>query len=309
MNKEHHSIDYVPKTFDEPEKLPVSPNEARDWQEANRSFWETNPMRYDWNQEVGKTEGSQEFFDEIDRRFFSAIKSVMPWQNTPFDNLIPFDLLGDKKVLEIGVGNGSHAALIAPRALTYTGIDLTEYAVQMTTARMRLSQINADIKQMDAEALQFPDASFDFVWSWGVIHHSSNTLKILEEIHRVLKPGGMAVIMVYHRGWWNYYTVGGLAHGIIRGGFLRHGSLARTVQAATDGALARYYSMRSWVALVGKLFSVKSVSVSGNKADLFPIPAGRIKDFVMRFTPDIVARFFLSELRMGSFLISSLLKK
>ena len=114
MSKEHHSIDYVPNTFDKPEKLPGSQNEAKEWQEANRTFWETNPMRYDWNQEVGKTEGSQEFFDEIDRRFFSAIKAVMPWQKRPFDNLIPFDSIADKDVLEIGVGNGSHAALIAP---------------------------------------------------------------------------------------------------------------------------------------------------------------------------------------------------
>ncbi|MBK7629848.1 MAG: class I SAM-dependent methyltransferase [Ignavibacteriales bacterium] len=56
--------------------------------------------------------------------------------------------------------------------------------------------------KMDAEALQFEDNSFDFVWSWGVIHHSSNTRKILEEIQRVLKPGGEAIIMVYHRSIW-----------------------------------------------------------------------------------------------------------
>ncbi|UZR28745.1 class I SAM-dependent methyltransferase [Methylococcus mesophilus] len=308
MSKKHRSIDFVPKTFDDPEKLPGSLSEAEDWQKANRTYWESNPMRYDWNQEIGSTEGSKAFFDEIDRRFFETIKRVMPWKEIPFDNVIPFDELKNKRVLEIGVGSGSHAALIAPRALSYTGIDLTDYAVRMTSERMKVIQINADIRQMDAEVLQFPDASFDFVWSWGVIHHSSNTLKILEEINRVLMPGGRAVIMIYHRGWWNYYTVGGLAYGIICGGFLRHGSLARVVQAATDGALARYYSKRSWVAQVNNLFSVKSMSVIGNKADLFPIPAGRIKDILMRLAPDAIARFFLTDLHMGSLLISRLSK-
>jgi ubiquinone/menaquinone biosynthesis C-methylase UbiE len=70
---------------------------------------------------------------------------------------------------------------------------------------------------MDAEHLAFPDASFDFVWSWGVIHHSSNTWQIVGEIQRVLKPGGTAVIMVYHRGWWNYY-VWGMLIGPVRAG-------------------------------------------------------------------------------------------
>ena len=81
------------------------------------------------------------------------------------------------------------------------------------------------------------------------------------------------------------------------------------MQAATDGALARYYSKRSWVALVGEMFTVRAMSTSGNKADLFPIPAGRIKDLMMRFTPDALARFFLSKLQMGSFLMSKLEKK
>lgn len=308
MAKHHHHHQAL-ENFDGPEKIPANAKEAQDWQKANFLFWENNPMRYDWNQSVGKAEGTQAFFDEIDSRFFGAIKSVMPWHAIPFDNLIPFHELRQKTVLEIGIGNGSHAALIAPHTLAYTGIDLTEYAVKMTSERMKLSQISADIKQMDAEKLQFSDASFDFVWSWGVIHHSSNTLQILREIHRVLKPGGTAVIMVYHRGWWNYYAVGGLIRGIVCGGLFHYGSLARTVQAATDGALARYYSKRSWVALVGNLFTVKSLAISGNKADLFPVPAGRIKNGLMRIVPDIFARFFLSDMRMGSFLIANLSKK
>lgn len=309
MESKHDFGSCVPSTFDSPEKLPVNPDEAIAWQEANRKFWETNPMRYDWNQGLAAVVGSKHFFDEIDQRFFGAIKAVMPWREIPFDNLIPYDELKNKTVLEIGVGIGSHAGLIAPRVRSYTGIDLTDYAVGMTLERMRVHQINAVIRQMDAERLQFPDASFDFVWSWGVIHHSSNTRQILEEIHRVLKPGGSAVIMVYHRGWWNYYITGILALGIVRGGFFRHGSLARVVQAATDGALARYYSDRSWIALIGKLFSAKAMFVTGNKADLFPLPRGWFKDKVMRITPNVLARFLLTKLGMGSLLISKLVKK
>ena len=295
------------KNFDSPEKLPTSPDDAKAWQLANCTFWEQTPMRYDWKEEISVEQGSKEFFDEIDRRFFNDAKCGIPSKAIPFDSLIPFDDLKKQVVLEIGVGCGSHAGLIVPRALSYTGIDLTEYAVKTTTSRMKQLGLTPVIKQMDAEKMEFPDNSFDFVWSWGVIHHSSNTQQILNEIHRVLRPGGKAIIMVYHRGWWNYYVFGVL-WGIFRGDLFRTRSLSRSIQEHTDGAIARYYSKRSWVALASRQFSVCDVSVSGNKADLFPLPTGSIKNLMMKFTPNVIVSFMLRKFNMGSFVISNLRK-
>jgi ubiquinone/menaquinone biosynthesis C-methylase UbiE len=298
---------FVPRTFDSPEQLPSSKDEAQEWQEANRSFWESNPMRYDWKKSIECEEGSRQFFEEIDRRFFCTVKPFMPWKHTPFDNLIPFDEIKHKNVLEIGVGLGSHASLLAAQAQSYTGIDLTAYAVRMTTHRMKVFERKANIQQMDAEDMKFLDSTFDFVWSWGVIHHSSNTKKILQEIYRVLKPGGQAVIMVYNRGWWNYYVCGGLLNGVIRGRIFKFESLAKSIQAGTDGALARYYSSRSWKALAGEYFKVH-VTVMGPKSDVFPIPGGRVKDTLMNLLPDSLARFLTHQCGMGGFLISGLVK-
>src|SRR5206468_2314200 len=129
------------------------------------------------------------------------------------DPLIDFDQLQNKDVLEIGVGNGSHAALLARHSGSFTGIDLTDYAVESTSKRLKCFGLAGIVRQMDAEQMPFADRSFDFVWSWGVIHHSSDTRKILSEIARVLRPGGRAVTMVYHRNWWNYYLFGGLING------------------------------------------------------------------------------------------------
>ena len=168
---------------------------------------------------------------------------------------------------------------------------------------------NYKIIKMNAELLDFPDNSFDLVWSWGVIHHSANTKNIINEIHRVLKPGGSFKLMVYHRGWWNYYFVGFLIHGIIRGGFLKHKNLASVVQNNTDGAIARYYSINSWRSAVGNSLSIKSVFISGNRADIVPIPAGVIKNFIINMTPNIILRVLLINFRMGSFLISELKKE
>jgi ubiquinone/menaquinone biosynthesis C-methylase UbiE len=300
----------VPKNFDSPEKIPDNKRILNNWQSANRNFWESNPMRYDWKEKNSYNEGSVDFYNEIDKIFFGEIKAIMPWKKKPFDNLVDFNTLKDKSVLEIGVGVGSHAALIAPCSRSYTGIDLTEYAFKMTSKRMRLNALKSNYKiiQMNAEFLEFPDNSFDLVWSWGVIHHSANTRNILREVHRVLKPGGSAKIMVYYRGWWNYYVVGFLFHGIMKGGFLKYKTLAGVIQANTDGAIARYYSIKSWRMAVSEFLSVKSVFISGNRADLFPIPAGVVKTFIIKVIPNILLRFFLSNFRMGSFLISELKK-
>jgi ubiquinone/menaquinone biosynthesis C-methylase UbiE len=297
-----------PTTFTSPEQLPACAEEAKSWQEANYSFWESNPMRYDWKQAVEVEPFSRSFYKEIDTRFFFNVWEYMPWGKVPFDNLIDFEALSGKKVLEIGVGMGSHAQILAEHAGSYTGIDITEYATKATSERLKLFDLRGEVFQMDAEKLAFPDASFDTVWSWGVIHHSSNTQQIIREMHRVLKPGGEAIIMVYHRGWWNYYLLGGLIHGIIRGGLFRTGSLHKTLQSVTDGALARYYTARSWRGMIGGLFRVDYIVIKGSKPEVFPLPSSRLKSALMAVVPNSLTRFMTNSCGMGSFLVSRLVK-
>ena len=263
-------------------------------------------MRYDWREEIGAEPGSKAYFDEIDRRFFDAVAHYMQWRSRPFDNLIDYGSLDGAAVLEIGVGHGSHAQLIAPCAGRYVGIDLTRRAVDMTRARLALNGISGEVIQMDAERMAFPDDGFDFIWSWGVIHHSANTLSILREMRRVLKPGGRAVVMIYHRSPWKHYVMDGLLKGVVLGGILRHGSLHKVSQAATDGAIARYYTIGEWHKLCEGVLSVEAVSITGQKADVIPLPAGPLKRAAERFLPDALARALTDNLRFGSFLIARL---
>ena len=114
--------------FDDPTRLPKSEAEREAWQEANRAWWERRPMRYDWNDLLTSDAATGNFFREIDERFLSSVEKFLPSHGTPFDALIPFDKLGDKDVLEIGVGHGSVAQFLALHARSYTGIDLTEEA-------------------------------------------------------------------------------------------------------------------------------------------------------------------------------------
>lgn len=295
-------------TFNQPEKLPGEEKEAKQWQEANKSFWENNSMRYDWKQSIPYEEFSDEFYKEIDNRFLGAVHEVMPWKKIPFEQWIDFDALEQQDVLEIGVGNGTHAQILSSRAKSYTGIDLTEYAATSSSNRLRLSGLPGHIIQMDAENMTFPAASFDFVWSWGVIHHSSNTGKILREIHRVLRKDGKAVIMVYYRSWWSYYLAGSLL-GIFKGYFFNGKTIHQINQLKTDGALARYYTLASWRQFVKDKFDIRRLETLGNKGDIIPLPGSKVKSVMEHLIPLALTKWSLNNFRMGSFLICEMVKK
>lgn len=301
-----------PKEFDSPEKYPASNEELEKWQSANKDFWESTPMRYDWNDDNPHEELSPKFYNEIDKRFFGEIKAVMPWNKIPFDNLIDFKNLKHKSILEIGVGTGVHADLIAPYSKAFIGIDITDYAVKTTSKRMKIrcTKANYKIIKMNAENLEFNDNYFDLVWSWGVIHHSANTKNIIDEIVRVLKVNGTAQIMVYHRGWWNYYIIGFLFHGILRAGFLKHKSLSNVVQANTDGFIARYYSRKSFASILdNNKTDIKKIIISGNRGDVIPVSGRNLRKRFIKVMPGQIFRFFLTRLRMGSLLIIEFKKK
>lgn len=161
---------------------------------------------------------------------------------------------------------------------------------------------------MDAEQMLFPDNCFDLVWSWGVIHHSANTRRVLEEIHRVLKPGGEATVMVYHRTFWEYYVQGALL-AILSGQAFKPAALHTSIQRRTDGAMARYYTSSEWRQFVSDLFTVKEVRIYGKKTELVPLPAGKLKDRLVSLMPNSFSRFLTNKCRWGSFLVSTLVKE
>jgi ubiquinone/menaquinone biosynthesis C-methylase UbiE len=299
----------VPSDFNKPTDLPADDEQRDRWQDANRSWWQSNPMRYDWLGENAVEEFSREFYEEVDRRFFGCTRAHMPWKEIPFDPLIDFTALAKQDVLEIGVGSGSHAQLLSSHAKSFNGIDLTDYAVESTRRRLACFGIEATIQQMDAENLKFDDNSFDFVWSWGVIHHSADTRKILSEIHRVLRPGGRCVTMVYHRSLWFYYIYRGLIPGLFAGKFFQGKSLTQVVEGGTDGAIARYYGISDWRDLVSEFMEVEDVTIYGQQNELLPLPGSNFKERVCDLIPDALGRAFLTTCKQGSFLVSSQRKR
>jgi SAM-dependent methyltransferase len=266
-------------------------------------------MRYDWREEIPYPVHGPEYFEEVDRRFFGSSRPYMPYRELPFEREIPFEKLPNLDMLEIGVGQGCHAGLIAPRARSFTGIDLTESAVESTRKRMELLGVKTvRILQMDAEEMTFPDASFDYIWTWGVIHHSADTRRILEQMHRVLRPCGRANVMVYHRSIWKYHVFDGFLKKLVLHHF-RGRTVHDAVQAATDGALARFYTQAEWRDLVSDLFTVDECRIYGLKSDVIPLPAGQIKDLIEGILPDALSRTFTNTFGWGSFLTVHMTKQ
>jgi SAM-dependent methyltransferase len=134
--------------------------------------------------------GRQGYLDQARQRY-----ELEPY----IEQFAGFASTSGKSVLEIGVGLGADHQRFAEAGAFLSGIDLTERAVAHARRRLELFGLGSALSQGDAENLTFADASFDVVYSWGVIHHSPNTPKAVAEIFRVLRPGGTAKIMIYHR--------------------------------------------------------------------------------------------------------------
>jgi ubiquinone/menaquinone biosynthesis C-methylase UbiE len=103
------------------------------------------------------------------------------------------------KVLEIGVGLGTEHQRFAEAGADLYGIDLTERAIEHTRKRLATFCLSSRLSVGDVENLDIPDESFDLLYSWGVLHHTPDTPKAIAEVYRVIKHGGEARVMIYHK--------------------------------------------------------------------------------------------------------------
>lgn len=136
--------------------------------------------------------GSRRFFDEVEEFRYRDEPEIFSFAQ--------FSRFKEKKVLEVGVGQGTDFVQWVRSGADATGVDLTEAAIDIVKRRLSCYGLPAaDLRVADCEHLPFPDGSFDLVYSWGVIMHTPNTARALDEIVRVLRPGGIGKIMVYNR--------------------------------------------------------------------------------------------------------------
>jgi ubiquinone/menaquinone biosynthesis C-methylase UbiE len=165
---------------------------------------EDNSIKQFWNEQPV---GSNFVAYRQDRSFYERYDAFRyRTEGHILEELDTLDLRG-KKLLEIGLGQGADSMQLINRGVDYYGIDLTEESVRRVKERFAMfNKPYNEVSVVNAEQIPYPDQSFDIVYSHGVIHHSPHIENIAKEIYRVLRPGGQAVIMLYHKNSYNYYV-------------------------------------------------------------------------------------------------------
>jgi ubiquinone/menaquinone biosynthesis C-methylase UbiE len=219
-----------------------------------REQWGQDPCGagYDHEHELG----TREFFDEVERYRY---KEYAPWM----PRLMEFEKFRGARLLEVGCGMGTDLLQFARSGARCTGIDLTPRSIEITRHRFKLYDADGDFMISDGERLPFRYESFDVVYSNGVLHHTPNTAAAIREVHRVLRPGGVAKIMLYHRNSLNYWLEIVLRRGVLGLEFLRGRSaeeiMSRVIEFSDHDArpLVKVYSRNQVRELFGMFKDVR----------------------------------------------------
>lgn len=210
-----------------------------------KDFWQTHPCGAELVGDL--TDESRAdylaFFDRYDNYRYSTESHIL-------GNLDDIDFK-EKRVLEIGLGQGADAEQIVRRGGIFSGVDLTDEAVKRTKMRFSLKGLNYErIEQANALDLPFADDSFDIVFSHGVLHHIPDIEKVQAEIARVLKPDGELIVMLYAKWSLNYL----LSISILR----RLGLLALFFTGIKPGGIYNSHLENARKVGVGKYLAIKN---------------------------------------------------
>jgi len=201
--------------------------------------------------------GTREFFDAVERHRYTEYAPWMP-------EVMGFKDFNGAQLLEVGCGMGTDLLQFARGGAKVTGVDLTPRSIAISRLHFKVYGQRGDFAISDCEKLPFKTESFDIVYSNGVLHHTPDTAGAVRELHRVLRRGGQARVMLYHRGSVNYWGEIILRHGLLNGELLRRHSpeeiMSRCVEVNEGGGrpLVKVFSRSE----ARKLFSMfRDVSV------------------------------------------------
>lgn len=138
--------------------------------------------------------GTPEFFQQLAEYRYDKLNYL--------SRLVDFDGYQGRDLLEIGCGAGIDLVRFARGGTKVTGIDLSKTAIDLACKNFEQNEQNADLRVMNGECMQFADNTFDVVYAHGVLQYTADSSKMVNEIHRVLRPGGETIMMVYNKHSW-----------------------------------------------------------------------------------------------------------
>jgi ubiquinone/menaquinone biosynthesis C-methylase UbiE len=182
------------------------------WKARAREQWGANPC----GAHVARDHafGTRQYFEAIEAYRYEV---YAPWMKAT----LGFDDYRGQRLLEIGCGTGTDLLQFARGGAIVTGLDLTPRSIEVARARFAVYGCAGRFAIGDAENLAFPDESFEVVYSFGVLHHTPDTERAIREAHRVLRRGGRAIVMLYHRTSLYYWGALLFKRGVLGGDLLR----------------------------------------------------------------------------------------
>lgn len=159
--------------------------------DAVRRYWDRHVD--DWKI-ASHPPGNPEFFAETESYRFEKLHYLA--------ERVDFSGYRDLRLLEVGCGLGNDLSRFATGGARVTGIDLSPRAVELARTNFAQRGLEGDFQIMNGEAMSFEDGSFDVAYCHTVLHFTPSPVAMIQEIHRVLKPGGTAILMTLNRRSW-----------------------------------------------------------------------------------------------------------
>jgi SAM-dependent methyltransferase len=187
------------------------------------------------------------------------------------------------------------SCLFAKAHANVVAIDLTEMATILTRTNALSQKLNVVVLTMDAEKTTFESGSFDFVFSWGVLHHSSNPVDAVREVSRLLHSGGEGLIMVYNRNSLRYFLKG-LYWLIIKRKILDGDSLATVQRHFTDGYYHKHYTPPELITTLASVgLKTKKTSIDHMAKKMIPFIPKAFDNFLKRTAGWFIIVEFIKE--------------
>ena len=192
--------------------------------EQIRDYWGLKNIPQQWYS--SKDAFSLQWFNDLAKARYSTYYEYIP-------KVAEFNCHSGEKVLEVGVGIGTDLVQYAVGGAEVYGVDLGEDQIRLTELNFAVHDLKfKELKVANAEDLPYPDGFFDVVYSFGVLHHTTDTKRAINEVNRVLKHDGQAIIMLYARGW-KHYIKRCLIQGLVKRKYFKYG---RSWQAVYNDA-------------------------------------------------------------------------
>jgi SAM-dependent methyltransferase len=171
------------------EKIPI---------DTVREFWNGRPCNV---RHSPKPIGSREYFEEVAARKYFVEPHIPMFAD--------FERWRGRRVLEIGCGIGTAMISFLNAGAQVTAVDLSSESLALARRRAEVYGLADHVRfyEADAERLSevVPQEPYDLVYSFGVLHHTPNPARAIDQIRAFVRPGSTVKLMMYYRYSWKVF--------------------------------------------------------------------------------------------------------